>query len=395
MLGDSTDNWNELNMVRLDLSYAFNGDSPRLIDEWQEVPEIWDALKSLVDRSMEPGRFILTGSSAPREGAIKHSGAGRIGTIMMRTMSLFESGDSDGSMTIRRMFDKVDCPPTKCPNKASLDSLIYLVLRGGWPAMISKDEEIVLNMMHFYLDSIYNDVAFVDGRKHNIKKIRMLMASLARNEGTLASISKIADDLVENPDDDDDIGEGAYPNRSSGNPILSTKTVRVYLDLFDRIHLLNDQPAFAITTRSPVRVGKTPKRHLADPSLAAAALGLNSILMKKDLKTFGFLFESLCERDLDIYASHIGGRLYHYRDHQGREVDAIIQLDDGRWGAFEIKLGTGQIEEAAESLNRFDDFIRSTHSRPPEFLCVICGLTPTTYRRSDGIYVVPITSLAP
>ena len=371
MIDDGSGNFQNRRLVSFDSKYAFSGEEPRLIDEWQEIPSLWDATRSEVDKSRENGRFILTGSSTPVWKGIMHSAAGRIGRIQMRTMSLYESGDSDGSVPLLDLFD--GSFESCLSETASLETLIDLTVRGGWPRNLGRSAEQSLAINTGYLDTCIEDACRLDGSARNRAKVEMVMRSLARNESTVASIDRIQSDVREGT--------------------VSDNAIAHYLDVFRRIFLINDQPSFSPNYRSPVRVGKAVKRHLADPSLAVAALRMTPKKLLNDLNTFGFLFEALCERDLDIYARSIGGRQYHYRDGAGREIDSVIELDDGRWGAFEIKLGASQIDAAAENLLKIDSYIRERADNPPSTLCVICGICGATYRRPDGVYVVPITSL--
>lgn len=228
-----------------------------------------------------------------------------------------------------------------------------------------------------YVDNATEDAARMDGRSRDERKMSMLIRSLARNESTLASNSKIKSDMRE------------YENES-----ISNDTFADYMNCLYRRHLIDDMPSFSPNVRSDARIGKSPKRHLTDVSLAVAAMRLNAQMLRNDLRTTGFLFEALCEHDLQIYAEHEGGRLFHYRDGRGREIDAVVEAEDGRWGAFEIKLGAGQIDAAAENLRRMEEFFRKERT-PPSVLCVVCGMTRYAYRRPDGVCVVPITSMGP
>ncbi|MDR1404188.1 MAG: DUF4143 domain-containing protein [Candidatus Methanoplasma sp.] len=392
MIGDADNGFQNKRLVEMDVSRAFRGKEPRLIDEWQDIPAIWGATKSEVDNSNATGRFILTGSSTPKSYAKTHSGAGRIGIIKMRTMSLFESGDSDGSVSLRSMFG-LERVSTDIRN-VDFDRLVDLIIRGGWPNNIGKTIKASQLANRSYLNAIINDASTLDGSNRNRNKIEMLLKSLARNESTLASVSKIASDLKENNDDEDIIENSDSDSSRDKKEGPSQKAARYYLDILDRLFLISNQLAFDPNLRSEMRVGKVPKRHLTDPSVAVAAMGLTHEKLIGDLNTLGFLFESMCERDLDIYASASYGKLYHYRDGRGNELDAVVEMPDGRWGAFEIKLGTNQIDEAAKNLVKIDRIFRDEGARSPEFLCVICGMAAAAYiRPKDGVYVVPITSL--
>ena len=373
-VGDKSGNFQNRTMATLNPDLALSGDEPRLIDEWQEVPSIWDAVRQEVDKSNVKGRFILTGSSTPVTKGVMHSGTGRIGTIRMRTMSLFETGDSDGVVSLKNLFASnqkdIDC------GDVDLRDLIAFTVRGGWPGAIGMDRNDYELIPKDYIEKAKRDAAKLDDKERNSDKMLMLIRSLARNESTTASKRTLKKDMADI--DDENISDG---------------TLTEYLDCLGRIFLTDDQPAFSQNLRSSLRIGKSEKRHLADPSLTVAALNLNEEKLLKDLHTFGFIFESLCEHDLRIYAEASGGKIFHYRDSNGNEIDTIIEMRDGSWGAFEIKLGTEKIDEAAENLLRITKLISDNGSRRPSVLCIVCGMTRYAYRRPDGVYVVPITSL--
>lgn len=381
MIGDPTGGYRNRALVKAEPKYAFKGNTPHLIDEWQEIPELWDATKFFVDERNELGCFILTGSSTPVIKGIMHSGAGRIGSVRMTTMSLFESGDSDGSVTLRSLFDS-SFKNGEIVN-IDLERLIHLTIRGGWPKNIGMDAGASLKAVKSYVKTIMDDAFRVNREIYDEKRMGMFMKSLARNESTLASVKTTISDMVEFDDDEE----------KTSNPI-SYLTAKRYRDILSRLFILNDQPAFSPNLRSSVRVGKSPKRHYVDPSIPIALMDLSADKLLYDLNTFGFFFEALCERDIGIYVNALGGKLLHYHDDSGREIDAIVELNDGRWGAFEIKISTYQIDEAAEKLIEIRDWMESKGiKRLPEFLCVICGTSLAAYRRPDGVYVVPITSL--
>ncbi|MCQ2084532.1 MAG: DUF4143 domain-containing protein [archaeon] len=370
--------YHNLRLAKVDLSYAMNGEYPRLIDEWQLLPAVWDAVRNKVDEAGCKGMYVLSGSSTPKDDSRPfHSGLGRIAPIQMRTMSLFESKDSDGAVSLKGLFDGT-FSNTEIRD-ISLDALVDLTIRGGWPGNLGLTASQAAKAMSVYARQIcYEDLLAVDRSKDPARMMRVLR-SLARNESTLASRSVMIRDMKEFDDD-----------------VITEDTVGGYLSVLDRMCLVENQAAFNPNLRSSVRVGKTPKRHLTDPALAISALGFTKDMLLDDLNTFGFMFEALCERDLQIYSYANGGELYHYRDGKGREIDAIVQMPDGRWGAFEIKLGAGAIDEGAENLKKIDSFIRDDpNGRPPEFLAVICGMSSAAYRREDGVYVVPITMLGP
>ena len=377
-IGDPSGNFQNRRLAELDPSLVLDGAAPHLVDEWQEVPGIWDAVRFSVDRSKEKGRFLLTGSSTPERKGVMHSGVGRIGVIGMRPMSLFESGDSRGSVSLKGLFDG---PLAAIPTgEVGLRSLAELVVRGGWPDSVGASQESARELARSYLDlTVEDDASRVDDVRRDPHKLRLLLRSLARNESTLAKNSTLQRDMLEFDDE-----------------TLAPDTVTDYLAVLRRLFILWEQGAYDPNLRSSVRVGKKPKRHLADPSLAAAALGIGASDLMGDLNTFGFLFEALCERDLAVYAQSFGGTLKHYRDAQNREIDAVIELDGGAWGAFEIKLGANQIDEAAAhllALKRIMD--RDGSARPPAILVVVCGMSSAAYTRPDGVMVVPPTALRP
>lgn len=372
---DSTGPISNKDLVRSDIRVATTGESPHLVDEWQEVPEIWDRVRYEVDESTQNGRFILTGSSVPRRESYIHSGAGRIGTIHMTTMTLFEMGVSDGLVSLKDVVDNnvaaVECRPI------TLESLVDAMIKGGWPrqmdAPVRKSNLLASN----YLESALEDACSLDGRRRDTKKMDMLLRSLARNESTLVSDATLKRDLMKFDDEN-----------------IALDTLYEYLDCLKRINLVYETPAFMPNSRSNVRVGKMPKRHLVDVSLSISALNLSKDALMNDLNTLGLMFEALCEHDLKVYAEAIGGRMYHYHDHHGREADAVIETDDGRWCAVEIKLSASAVDEAARNLLKLRD-VYEDKGNPPSSLCVISGLTRYAYRRPDGVIVVPITSLRP
>ena len=382
-LDDSTNDYNNFRMAVLDPSMSLEGDEPRLIDEWQLVPQIWDGVRRSIDKENRPGRFILCGSSTPEDIDGKrdpksrpplHSGFGRIATVSMRTMSLWESKDSDGRISLLDVFNgKMKNTMTE---KKSLGEIIDLIMQGGWPGNLGLSAERRIAAVSRYPEEICeNDLPRVD-RSKSPSRMKRILRSLSRNESTLVSMRTIAHDIRENDDD-----------------TIKDSTVSEYVDTLTRMHLIEDVPAFDPNLRSSIRVGKNPKRHLTDPALAVAALGWGRDMLTEDVKTLGFLFEALCHRDLQIYAKANGGRLYHYRDHSDREVDAVVELPDGRWGAFEVKLGASQTDTAAENLLKIDNMFRKYGNSHPSVLCVISGMESAAYRREDGVYVVPITSL--
>ena len=378
LIGDPAGGFQNRRLAELDPSLVLEGDTPRLIDEWQEVPPLWDAVRASVDQRALKGQFILTGSSTPDHKGVLHSGAGRIAKIHMRPMSLYESSDSSGQVSLEALCRNESV--SVMTQEVKLQSLIDLIIRGGWPASLGLGlKEAALIPAEYLQNVIDEDVYRIDGITRDTNKIRLLLRSLARNESTTVTNKTLRNDIKEKDDIDIDMN-----------------TVASYLDLFKRLFLTDNQPPFAGKIRSSVRVKQSEKRHFTDPSLACALLKATPQKLLNDLETLGFLFESLCERDLRIYAESFGANLYHYQDYRGNEVDAVIELADGSWCAFEIKLGANQIDSAAENLLNIKKIISEDEKgKAPVMLCVICGLSNAAYQRDDGVYVVPITALRP
>jgi len=376
-IGDPKNNFQNRTLAEINPELVLEGNFPRLIDEWQEVPPLWDAVRFKVDQSTQKGQFILTGSATPKRKGILHSGAGRINTLLMRPMSLYESGDSSGKVSLKDLFYHNFLSTSL--TDISLSHLIYLTCRGGWPGSIGLDEKQAINITKSYLETIINDeVVNIDQVLRNKKKIQSLIKSLARNTSTMVSTNTLVNDIKEFYDD-----------------TISSVTISEYLDVLNRIFVIEDQSAFDMNYRSNNRVAKSPKRHFIDPSLAVAALDLSSDKLIQDLNFYGFLFESMVIRDLRIYAEALGGKVLHYKHFDTNvEIDAVVELNSGVWGAFEIKLGMNQVDFAAENLLKMqNNIIDSKKGNPPVFLAVICGLAQAAYLRSDGVYVIPITTL--
>ena len=375
-LGDPAGNFQNKKLAEMSPDLILNGESPRLIDEWQEVPTVWDAVRYRVDQTAQKGQFILAGSSTPNHKGIIHSGAGRIARLHMRPMSLYESGDSTGAVSLESLCHG-DFTPAMT-GEVDLRNLITYIIRGGWPGSLGLSLDQAALLPAEYLDAIVNDDVYrMDGIKRNITKMKLLLRSLARNESTTVTNKTLKNDIKEIDDEDIDV-----------------ETVKEYLDIFERLFITDNQPPFATKVRSSVRVKQAVKRHFADPSLACSLLKMTPESLIQDLETLGFLFESLCERDLRIYAESFGGQLYHYQDYNGKEIDAVVEMPDGNWCAFEIKLGANQIDAAAESLLGIrSDIEKDPKGKPPAILAVICGMSNAAYQRPDGVYVVPITAL--
>lgn len=375
LIGDPANSFQNRALAEMSPSFVLEGETPRLLDEWQEVPPIWDAVRYSVDQRAKKGQFILTGSSTPQRKGVLHSGAGRIGKLRMRTMSLYESGDSTGVVSLEALCNGKFTPTLT--GEVNLRDLANYIVRGGWPGNINVPIENALLLPQSYLDAILDDDSQrIDNKKYDITKMRLLLRSLARNESTTATKKKLLSDIKEIDDESIDID-----------------TVTTYLDVFNRLFLLDNQLPFSSNIRSSVRVKQAEKRHFCDPALACTLLKATPDRLISDLKTFGFLFEALCIRDLKIYAESFGANLFHYQDYNNREIDAVIELEDGRWCAFEIKLGANQIDKAAEELIIIRDDIVKNGGIAPSILCVICGMTNAAYVRSDGVFVIPVTAL--
>ena len=379
MIGDPENNFQNRRLAELSPDLVLAGETPRLLDEWQEVPSIWDAVRYKVDERGEKGQFILTGSSTPKTKGIMHSGTGRIGKLRMRTMSLYESGDSNGLVSLKNLCDGEMNP--SMTGEASLQKLAYLIVRGGWPGNIGASAEDASVLPQSYIDSVINDDSKrLDGVKYDRHKMHLLLRSLARNESTTATMAKLISDIK-------------AENNNSEDDSVNRDTVPVYIDAFTRLFLLDNLLPFSANLRSPIRVKQAEKRHFCDPALACALLKATPERLVGDLETFGFMFESLVERDLKIYAESFGANVFHYQDYSNKEIDAVVELDDGRWCAFEIKLGANQIDKAASNLISISRSIEAAGGVAPSVLCVICGLSNAAYKRPDGVFVVPITAL--
>ncbi len=376
LVGDPYNAFSNRQLAELNPSLVLQGETPRLIDEWQEVPSLWDATRAEVDLRNKKGQIILTGSSTPKTKGILHSGAGRITRLRMNTMSLFESGDSTGAISLQDLCN--GNLHDQMVKEASLSQLAYLIVRGGWPANIGSDILTAHLMPKSYMTSVIStDLNKLDdGVEYSAHKAELLLRSLARNECTCASNLSLLNDIGE-----------------TENESLGRNTVTKYLESLNRLFLFNNQKPFSPNFRSSLRVKQMEKRHFSDPAMACALLNLTSTKLLQDLNTFGFLFESLVERDLDIYSQSFGGKLFHYQDYKNNEMDAVIELEDGEWCAFEIKLGAKRIEEGAKNLIKVSSEIAKSGGKPPKIQCVICGLSNAAYRRADGVYVVPITAL--
>jgi len=351
--------------------FLLDGGMPHLIDEWQTAPILWDGVRFIVDQRGGPGHFILTGSAVPADNATMHTGTGRIARLLMRPMTLFESQESNGAVSLRSLFngDAIQGVAT-----LTLKDIAFALVRGGWPASIGEGEVFALQHAKNYVEAVIeDDISRVDGVEKNPTNVRKLLRSLARNISTMAKITTIRDDI-------------------SGDDTLSEKTVASYMNALRRIFVIEDLPAWSPNMRSKTALRSTPKRHFADPSIAATLLRVSPEGLMKDLNTFGLLFESLCIRDLRVYAQANDGEVYHFHDKNGLEADAIIELYDGRWAAVEVKMGAGMADEGAKNLLKLKGKVDTDKMGEPSFLAVITA-TEYAYRREDGVYVVPIGCL--
>ncbi|MDD7601535.1 MAG: DUF4143 domain-containing protein [Firmicutes bacterium] len=375
MIGSPEGNFQNRRLAEMSPAIVLDGAVPRLIDEWQEVPQLWDAVRHRVDQRPEKGQFILTGSATPVRKGILHSGAGRIARLRMRPMSLYESGESSGVVSLEELCEGRLTPAMT--GEVDLRNLITYIIRGGWPGNLDTPAEKAGLLPTEYLTAVIEDDIYrMDNVKRNPTKMRLLLRSLARNESTTVTNKTLKNDVKEIDDED-----------------IDTDTIASYLDIFKRLFLTDNLEPYASRIRSSVRVKQAEKRHFSDPSLACALLKATPERLLNDLKTLEFLFESLCERDLKIYAESLGAHLYHYQDYANKEIDAVLELQDGRWCAFEIKLGANQIDEAARNLLSIRGSIEESGGTLPSVMCVICGLSNAAYQREDGVFVVPITAL--
>jgi uncharacterized protein len=378
-VGDPSKNFQNRDFASIDPLFVLNGEQPRLIDEWQEVPSLWDAVRFQVDQTPKKGQYILTGSVIPPQYGVLHSGTGRIDRILMRTMSSYEAGDGDGLLSLNDLFTQ-SMKPTRIQS-TEIHHLLYLICRGGWPASIGLSDLQAFDLPKSYLKSlILSDVIGSKGLKKSRTKIDMLMKSLARNIATPVKLTTLIRDIQESDDE-----------------LIDQKTVTSYIKKLSNLFIVDQQLSFAANLRSSLRIAKLPKRHFIDPSLAVAALNLSPQKLLKDLPLLGLLFESLVTRDLKIYADTFGGQIFYYRNFDtDLEVDAIVEHRDGNWGAIEIKLGTNQIEEAARKLVKFKESMIANQSKSmPSFLAIITGLGDYAYQRTDGVLVIPFLALKP
>ena len=355
-------------------SLLLEGETPRLLDEWQVAPVLWNAVRFAVDKRKATGQFILTGSVIPVRTDDMHSGTGRISRMKMRTMSLYESGESSGEISLQHIFDGNTEMYGK--SKVTLEQVAFILTRGGWPAAVNEKNEIVAlkKASDYYEAVVSEDISRVDDIQKNPDRVRSLMRSLSRNISTEASTTTILNDLLANDE------------------TLSQVTIDQYINALKQLYVIDDLPAWSPRLRSKTAIRTTAKRHFSDPSIATAALGATTQRLFKDFCTFGLLFEALCIRDLRIYSDSIDANVYHYRDAKGVEVDAIIQKNDGSWGAVEVKMGAGEIESAAENLIAFKNNVDTNVMQDPSFLMVLTA-TESAFQMQNGVWVVPLGCL--
>ena len=374
---------NTQELARINPENLFSGNPPILLDEWQRVPELWDAVRSDVDRVQEKGRFLLTGSTTPKH--VHHSGTGRIARLKMKSMTLSESGESSAQISLSSLFSESDISGAQ--EEPSLESLINLICRGGWPASIGSPLEATLLVPREYVAAVCDpDAADMEGEdaiRFNAQKMRALLHAFGRTTAQLVNKSTLLKDF----------SRGGEHADGKAETIRSRNTLDAYIDYLERSYVIEEQPAWNPALRSPLRLRISPKWHLIDPSLAVAAMGATPEMLKKDVKTLGFLFESLCYRDLSVYAACMDAQVYHYRDNSDLEVDASVERTDQSWGAFEVKLGAAQVDDAAATLNRLERKMALAGQTAPSCKCVIVGQGRFAYRRPDGVAVVPITML--
>ncbi|MDD6302176.1 MAG: DUF4143 domain-containing protein [Bacillales bacterium] len=355
------------------------GETPKLIDEWQIIPFIWDDIRFEIDKRDAFGQFILTGSASPLnnkdEQTMRHSGVGRISTIVMRPMSLYESLDSNGTISLNSLFNGEKVAPAVCDKKL-IDYAQY-ACRGGWPKSVGVSEKVSIEIVRNYYDGLVeNDIKSVDGVSRDIDKVKAFMRSYARNISTECSIQTIVTDIK------------GYENKT-----VSDETVNSYIKALEKLYVIEDIKAWCPNLRSKTTIRTSPTRHFIDPSIACRALGAYKEDLLNDLKTFGLIFEDMAIRDLKIYADKLGGDVYHYRDKSGLEADAIIHLENGKWAAFEVKLhDSDRIEEGAINLLKLANLIDEQKMRKPDFLMVITA-TEYAYQREDGVWIVPLACL--
>ena len=376
-MADPANGEQNLTLADINPSLLLTGDTPRLIDEWQLAPKLWDAIRFEVDHRGEEGQFILTGSAVPVDrNKIVHTGTGRFSWLLMRPMTLYESGESTGTVSLKDLFDGLST--INGINNLSLEDIAYLCCRGGWPRSIFLDKDIALDSAFDYYDAIVNsDMSRVDGVNRNPLRVKNLMRSYARNIGSQASIETIKNDMVNNDSFD-----------------LDTDTVFSYINALKKIFVIEESPAWNPNLRSKAAIRTSDTRYFIDPSIATASLGIGPEDLINDLNTFGLVFETLCIRDLRVYAESINGNVYHYRDSSSLECDAVIHLRNGSYGLVEIKLGGDKlIDEGAKNLIKMQNKIDTEKMKKPSFMMVLTATGNYAYKRNDDVYVIPVGCL--
>lgn len=367
-----------LALARTNISRLLAGETPRLIDEWQMATQFWDAVRNEVDKRDEDGQFMLTGSAVPPDDSdIYHSGTGRMGWLRLRTMSLWESGDSTGEVSLSELFENADTVDGE--SKLDLDRLAFVTCRGGWPkAATKKNERAALMQAREYFTAVTkSDISRADGVQRDEELAKRLMRSYARNQGSQASAGTILEDIKSN--EADDLGEN---------------TIYSYIKALKKIFVIEDACAWNPNLRSKTAIRTSDTRYFTDPSIATAALGLGPKDLINDMRTFGLIFETLCMRDLRVYASSLDGDVYHFRNKNGLECDAVVHLPNGKYGLIEVKIGGNDlISEGAESLKKLASNIDTEKMKAPSFMMVLTGIGQYAYKREDGVLVVPIGSL--
>ena len=371
-----------ITMARMNPKGVLNGEKPRLIDEWQKAPDIWNQVKDDLDFDYQFGKYILTGSSTPADKTeIHHSGAGRIAPIKMRPMSLWESKESKGTVSLTDLFDQRATFPFDMNSEVTLDDIAFLLCRGGWPISVQAPKDIAIEITKNYYNGLF---VFEDSENERFRNkrpdvLRMILKSYARHISTEAALSTIIADV-----------------RQSNERTLDSKTFDDYMEALKDLYILEDIPAWNPNIRSKTSIRSTPTRHFVDTSIACRSLGISPKDLMHDLESFGLFFEDFAVRDLSIYANAIGGTVSHYRDNTGLECDAVLHLEDGRWGAIEIKLGGEELIEAgAKSLKTLQNKIKEkSEEQTPSFLMVLTAVGGA-YQREDGVYVAPINLLKP
>lgn len=377
-LGDSAVLLNSQIALQVNPSSLLSGEVPRLVDEWQTIPSLWDMIRSEVDRRQEVGQFILTGSSVPIEQEkIMHSGTGRIGRIIMRPMSLWESGESNGAVSLNDLFDNKDVEVQT--NVLKMEDIAYLICRGGWPKATLLNKNLALDEAFDYYEAIYKtDIHRVDKVRRNSERTRLLLRSYARNQGSSVSLNLLANDI-----------------KNNDNVSITYETISDYIDALKKLFVIEDMPAWNPNLRSKAAIQTSDTRYFVDPSIAANALSIGPSDLMNDLRTFGLFFESMAVRDLRVYADALQGNIFHFRNSAGLECDAVLHRRNGTYGLIEIKIGGANlIDQGAETLLNLASKIDSDKMQTPSFLMVLTAVGDYAYRRSqDGVYVVPIGCL--